>query len=95
MPKDENLIILSNLRNQLKELMQPENLTKLADFIENTSWGDGSLLDRYKWFCENGEKGSDCRYAAMAKNFFLVEQAEKVANIINYLYHNWSKTYKK
>jgi hypothetical protein len=39
------------------------------------------------------KNGPDCRYATMAKNFFLQEQVTKVAEVINYLYHNWSKHY--
>jgi hypothetical protein len=95
MPQDDNLIRLSNLRKTLNSMMKPEILTAFTKFLEDTAWGDGSLIERYEWFCNNGEKGPDCRYAAMAKNFFLQEQADNVAETINFLYHNWSKFYEE
>lgn len=78
--------------------MKPEILKALAEFLEHTAYGDNidsSLVERYQWFCENSENGPDCRYAAMAKTFFLEDQAVNVANDINWLYENWSKFYVK
>ena len=96
MPQDDTLIKLSHLRKSLKNFMKPEILQALAQFIEDTGYDvDSSLVERYEWFCNNAENGPDCRYAAMAKNFFLADQGEKVANDINWLYHNWSKFYEE
>lgn len=92
MSVSEPLIKLAELREKLQMLMQPEILRELANFLEATG-GDNSFIVRYKWFCENGEKGPDCRYAAMSKNLFLQNDAENVAKAINWLYENWSKHY--
>ena len=97
MPQDDTLVRLSQLRKSLKGFMRPEILSKLAEFLEKTSYGDdnSSLVERYEWFCNNSENGPDCRYAAMAKNFFLMDQAEDTAKVINWLYHNFSSVYEK
>ena len=78
----------------LKILLQPEVLNKFADFIEITG-NDSSMIERYKWFAENSEEGSSCRYARMAKDFFLRDHAGAVAEAIVWLYHNWAKEYEK
>lgn len=95
MSQDDTLIKLSKLRKNLKEFMKPEILKSLASLLEHTAYGDGSLVERYQWFCENAENGPDCRYAAMAKNFFLADQAENTAKDIIWLYENWAKVYKE
>ena len=92
MPASEPLIRLAQMREVLQTLMQPEVLQGLADFLEATG-GDNSFIVRYQWFCENAEKGPDCRYAAISKELFLKNEAENVAKAINWLYHSWSKHY--
>jgi erythromycin esterase-like protein len=85
---------LSQFRDNLRQLLNPEVLRHMADFLEATgSQDDNNMLARYKWFCENGENGPDCRYAVMAKEFFLRDQASDAAKALNWLYHNWSKHY--
>ena len=59
MNEDDTLIRLSELRKNLKEFMKPEILKSLASFLEDTAYGDGSLIERYQWFCENAEDGAD------------------------------------
>ena len=91
------LIKLSHLRKSLRQLIQPEILNELANFLEATG-GDNnnpSLVEKYEWFCNNAENGPDCRYAAMAKNIFLANEADKTAKAINWLYYNWSRHYEE
>lgn len=94
MSQDDTLVNLANLRRNLKDLMNPEVLRHLANFLEKTQYGESSLMERYEWFCKNAENGPDCKYAMMAKTFFLRDQADDVAYEINWLYDNWSKNYK-
>lgn len=93
--KNDILIKLSHLRKSLRQIIQPEILNELAEFLEATGGKDNnaSLVEKYDWFCNNSKNGPDCRYAAMAKNLFLENEASKVAKAINWLYHNWSKNY--
>lgn len=95
MEKDNTLIRLSEFRDLLKELMVPEVLNQLATFIEDTedTSSDTSMLEKYRWFCENAENGPECRYAKMAKNLFYQLEAKKAAKTINWLYHNFGKKY--
>ena len=95
MPKatDQTMLNLATLRENLRKMMNPKVLREFADFLESTGKNDQSFLNRYKWFIENGENGADCRYAVMAKEFFLKDQAAGAAKAINWLYHNWSKHY--
>lgn len=91
--RDQNLIKLANLRDNLLDLMQPEVLGKLANLLESMGGDRGAFVTQFRtWVTKNGE---DCRYAAMAKRFFLEEQSEKVAMAICDLYHSWAKTYEK
>ena len=90
---DKVLVNLAHLRENLVKLMNPEVLKKFADFLEATGNSDGSMLQRFKWFVENSENGADCKYAAMAKDFFLESQAEECAKAIIWLYKNWAKHY--
>lgn len=91
----DTLTKLSDLRKSLRQLIQPEILNELANFLEATGGNTNSpsLVEKYDWFVHNSENGPDCRYAAMAKNIFLNDEAEETAKSINYLYHNWSKHY--
>ncbi|MHA2248484.1 MAG: hypothetical protein ACXADY_26290, partial [Candidatus Hodarchaeales archaeon] len=79
---DQVIDVLVRLRKALKSYLDPKVLGKLADFLENTG-GDRSMIERYIWFSENSEEGSNCRYAIMAKEFFLKENAKDVARTIN------------
>jgi len=90
---DQTMLNLAIFRENLRRMMNPEVLKQFANFLEATGTEDSSFLTRYKWFCENGENGADCRYAVMAKEFFLKDQASGAASAINWLYHNWSKHY--
>ena len=93
--QDDILIKLSNLRKSLRQLLQPKVLTELTNFLEATGGTDDnpSLVEKYHWFCENSENGPNCRYAAMAKNIFIADEASNTAKAINWLYHNWSHIY--
>lgn len=91
---DRTMMNLATFRENLRRMMNPEVLKHFADFLEATGTEDNGLLTRYKWFVENGENGADCRYAVMAKEFFLKNEAENAAKAINWLYNNWSKFYK-
>lgn len=93
MTQDDTLIRLAQLRRSLKEFMRPEVLKQLAQLLEDTQYGESSLMERYEWFCKNSENGPDCRYAAMAKTFFLQDQAEKTAKDIIWLYENFGRFY--
>jgi len=90
---DRTMMNLAVLRENLQKMMEPQVLTKFADLLEsmNNETNSGSLLNRYKYFVE--KNGTDCRYAMMAKEFFLNDNAESCAKAINWLYHNWSKNY--
>ena len=93
-PKDIALLNLAQFRENLRKMMNPKVLKEFANFLEATGTDDNGFLARYKWFCENSENGSDCRYAEMAKEFFLKEEAANAAKAIKWLYHNWAKNYK-
>lgn len=90
-PRSQTLLKLASLRDTLITLTKPNILKKLIDLTEALGTDRNSFLKQFEfWTQKNGE---DCRYAAMAKQFFLKEQAKSVAKEINWLYHNWSKYY--
>lgn len=93
--KDQVILNLAVFRENLHKMMKPEILQKFAEFLESTGSDNHSMLERYKWFCENSENGPDCRYAGMAKEFFLKDQADGAAKAIIWLYHNWAKSYER
>jgi hypothetical protein len=93
MDDSDVLLRIATLREDLKELLKPEVLNKLVDLVEDCG-PENSMLERYKYFCEHAENGKDCRYAAMAKKFFLEDKADQVAKDIQWLYENWAKFYK-
>jgi len=93
--RDQVLLNLATLRENLRKLMNPSILKKFAEFLDATGEEDSSMLQRYKWFVEKSENGADCRYAVLAKEFFLNDQADGAAQAIIWLYHNWAKTYEK
>ncbi len=97
MPKttDLTMLNLATLRENLKKMMTPKVLSKLAELLEVTDNPDSSMLERFKTISNASEFGGDCRYAQAAKEFFLQDQAEAAAKAINWLYHNWSKTYEE
>lgn len=90
---EDILLILSNFKEDIQKFTDPEVLKKFLDLREGLGGDRNSFVSQYKFWLE--KNGSDCRYAAMAKNFFLQEQAPKVAEAINWLYHNWSRFYEK
>ena len=90
---DRVLVNLAALRENLSKLMNPEVLKVFANYLDATGNSDGSMLSRFKWFVENSENGADCKYAAMAKEFFLKDQATECAKAIIWLYKNWAKHY--
>ena len=96
MPKttDKTLLELSDLRKSLKKLIKPEVLNHIVDFLDNTG-GDKSMIERYDWFCHNSEHGGDCKYARIAKEIFLKDEAKSVAKTIIWLYNNWARFYKE
>jgi hypothetical protein len=53
------------------------------------------MLERFKVVTETSEYGGDCKYAQMAKEFFLKDQAEECALALCWLYRNWAKSYKE
>ena len=89
--QDTTMLNLASLRTNLQKLMKPEILSKLAELLEVLGKDQGSYLERYQFFVS--KNGTDCRYAMMAKEFFLQDNADGCAKAINWLYHNWSKTY--
>ena len=93
MPQDDILLNLALFRENLQKMMNPKVLEKFVEFLDATGHEDSSMLHRYKWFVENGENGADCRYARMAKDFFLQDHADGAAKAIIWLYHNWARGY--
>lgn len=91
--KDQTLYKLADLRKSLKSFMKPAVLSKLADLLESLGGDKKSHVEQYKFWIE--KNGPDCRYASFAKQFFLDDHAENVAQYINHLYHNWSRFYEK
>ena len=87
---DDVLLNLNTLRLALKSFMKPEVLGKFADLVDEMG-GDQGLVERYDFFSKNSENGSDCRYARMAKHYFLEERADNVAKLIVWLHNNWAK----
>jgi len=89
---DETLIKLAELKESLSVLMDPNLLKQLASLLEAFGSEHGrSFAEQYKFWVE--QNGGDCRYAAMAKEFFLKQNADNVAKEIISIYHNWAKHY--
>ena len=88
---DRTMMNLADLRENLQHMLKPEVLDKLVDLLGEMNSDNGTLLNRYKYFVQ--KNGVDCRYATMAKEFFLNDHAADCAKAINLLYHNWSKNY--
>ena len=95
MPTDQSLLNLAVLRENLRRMMNPEVLGEFANFLAATGEEGSSMLQRYKWFTERSENGVDCRYAVLAKEFFLSDQADGAAKAIIWLYYNWARTYEQ
>lgn len=87
------LIELAKFRENLKSLMDPKVLGSLAGLLNALGIERSSFAAQYKFWIE--KNGQDCRYAAMAKQFFEQNNAENVAKEIINLYHNWAKHYEK
>lgn len=89
--RNDTLLRLAALRDSLVQIMNPRVMSKIVDLTEALGTDRNTFLSQFQfWLKKNGD---DCRYAAMAKNFFLQDQAEVVAKEINWLYHNFSKDY--
>ena len=92
MINNEILLRLSQFKKSLKSLMDPKILEKLVSLLE--AFGDKSTtsVEQFEfWIQKNGD---DCRYATIAKEIFLNDNASNVAKEIIYLYENWAKYYK-
>lgn len=74
---------LFELREILRWLLKKSLLTEmvdLADFI------DKSYVDSYNRIKENSDQGSNCGYAAKAKEMYLALQDAPIAEKITYIY---------
>ena len=91
--KDLSLIRLADLRESLKSFMNPKVLSKLGDLLESLGGDRKSFVQQYKFWIK--KNGPDCRYASFAKQFFLDDHAENVAQYIIWLYRNWAIYYEK
>jgi hypothetical protein len=89
--RNNNLVNLGKLRESLKLLMNPELLGKLADLLEAMGSDKNSFLKQFNFWLE--KNGEDCRYAEIAKQFFIEEEAEGIAKQIITLYHDWARYY--
>jgi len=90
---DETICKLADLKMSLESLMDPKLLSKLASLLEAFGGRGRSFAEQYKFWVE--KNGPDCRYAAMAKEFFLKENSENVAKVIIELYNDWAKHYER
>lgn len=93
MTKDQTLFRLAELKESLNSFLKPEVLSRLVDLSKTLGTDRNSFVQQFKFWAQ--KNGSDCRYAAMCKNFFLNDQADKVAEQIIWLFENWAKYYKK
>lgn len=93
METNEILLKLSQFKKSLKLLMNPKVLKHLASLLEAFGPGQRSFVEQFEFWVE--KNGKDCKYATLAKEFFLQDNAENVAKEIIYLYHNWAKHYEK
>jgi hypothetical protein len=89
MEENDMMLVLERLRSSLDDFFKPETLDGFLKLREALG-GDSGLVARYKWFSENSELGSNCRYAKMAKHYFLEENGENVIMLIKYLYDNFA-----
>ena len=87
------LLKIAALRDTLLPFIKPEVLKRIVSLAEALGTDRNSFLKQFKFWVE--KNGEDCRYAAMAKTFFLEDQANSVAKEINWLYHNWSRHYEE
>jgi phosphopantetheinyl transferase (holo-ACP synthase) len=96
-PKSTDLTILNlaTFRENLKKMMKPEILSHFMRFLECTENNNGSMLERFKLLTETSEYAADCKYAQMAKEFFLKDQAEACAKALCWLYKNWARIYEE
>ena len=92
-PRDKNIIDLAYLRDNLLGLMNPDILKQLANLLEALGSNNSAFVHQFRTWVERN--GSDCRYANMARKFFLENQSENVAMAICELYNHWAKFYDK
>ena len=90
-PRNDTLLKLAFLRESLLKFTKPQVLKKIINLQEALGTDKNAFIQQFKFWIQ--KNGTDCRYAAMAKQFFLEDQATRVAEQINWLYHNWSKFY--
>lgn len=88
---DDILLKLASLKESLGNFIKPQILKKIVELSEALGTDKNSFVKQFKFWVE--KNGPDCRYAEMAKQFFLDDQAKSVAESINWLYHNWSNKY--
>jgi len=89
--RNDSLLRLAALRENLLYFVDPKVLSKIVDLVEAMGTDRNTFLKQFQFWIK--KNGPDCRYAAMAKTFFLEDQAEKIALEINWLYHNFGKHY--
>lgn len=86
-PSHETMLKLKELQEHLQEMMQPEVLRLLTEFLDKSP---EELLKRYEWFVKNSEHGKDCRYAQIAKNIFASDFSSQVKDVIVFLYKDFA-----
>lgn len=88
---DRTLFKLAELKESLSALMDPKVLGMMASLLDSFGGKGKTSIEQYKFWIE--KNGSNCRYAAIAKEFFLNDNASNVAKDIISLYDNWAKYY--
>ena len=91
MNTNQVLVHLADFKKSLQSLMDPKILSKLSSLLEAFGPEQKSWIEQFEFWVE--KNGEDCRYATMAKEIFLKENAKNVAREIIWLYKNWAKTY--
>ena len=91
--RDLTILKLANLRESLIKFAKPEVLKKIFDLCDALGTDRNSFVQQYKFWVNKNGKG--CRYASLARTFFIEDQSEKVAKEIIWHYHNWAKHYEK
>jgi len=92
-PRNYTLLKIASLRDTLLPFVQPGVLKRIVSLAETLGTDRNSFITQFKFWIE--KNGEDCRYAGMAKTFFLEDQAKHVAKEINWLYHNWARFYEE
>jgi len=90
---DQVLFKLADLRESIRKFMKPQVLNKLGDLLELLGPDNKSHVKQYKFWVN--KNGPDCNYASFAKQFFLDDHADDVAQCIIWLHDNWARLYRK